>query len=334
MSYGRRLDWPGSLHHVMSRGVNGMDVFRTDDQKRQFLSLLDRYFPSSGIKVHAWALMDNHFHLLTETGNVSLSSAMHRLLTTYSIWFNLQEKRSGRVFQGRYRSILVDRQKYYLALAVYINTNPLRAGLVPSEAALEAYPWSGHSFSFGSRNGHPWEDGENSSDDYRKHFQRQFSAFALNKGKDVSAAFLEAGKSLLYGAGLAENKHPSASELDQLWNAGNRIMGDKVFALEVARSQTDKRYQTIRQRERQHELAEYALKKVESIFNVSSTLIRGRSRVEPAYRARAILVQYLVLFCGFNFSDVGRFLCRSRQSIAYSFNKHSHNELIKLLLSN
>jgi hypothetical protein len=118
-----------------------------------------------------------------------------------------------------------------------------------------------------------------------------------------------------------------------LWNSGNRILGDRTFALEVLRSETDTRFQPVRQREHQHELAEAALRKLVSTSGVSSNLIKGRSRVDSACRAREILVQYLVLCCGFNFSDAGRFLGRSRQSIAYSFNKHADEELFKLLLT-
>ncbi len=131
----------------MARGNGGDSVFVTDDDRKAFLHRLGQVCASHGWRVHAWVLMDNHFHLLLETPQPNLVTGMKQLLSTYSQGWNRARRRSGHVFQGRYKAVPVNASDadshYFKALADYIHLNPARAGLAGGAMGpLTAYPWS------------------------------------------------------------------------------------------------------------------------------------------------------------------------------------------------
>jgi putative transposase len=157
MPRGPRLDTPGALHHVMVRGIEGRPLFRGDADRRDFVDRLAKAVSATGLAVLAWALLPNHVHLLVRTGNRPLSAAMARLLTGYAGGFNRRHRRLGRLFQNRYKSILVEEEPYLLELVRYIHLNPLRANVVRDLAGLDGYPWSGHAVLIG-RARHVWQE--------------------------------------------------------------------------------------------------------------------------------------------------------------------------------
>lgn len=144
-----RLDLPDLLQHVIVRGVNRCDIFLDDADRGRFLQSLSKLLVQTGTECLAWALMTSHIHLLLRPRNTRLASLMRRLLTGYAIYFNLRHKRSGHLFQNRYKSIVCEEDAYLLELVRYIHLNPLRAGLVKDLADLDRYPWSGHSVIMG-----------------------------------------------------------------------------------------------------------------------------------------------------------------------------------------
>ena len=97
-----RLDAPGTLHHVMGRGIEATKIFRGDADREDFLSRLGELCQTGALAVYGWALLENHFHLLVRTGHEPLSRGMRKLLTGYVINFNLRYKRHGHLFQNRY----------------------------------------------------------------------------------------------------------------------------------------------------------------------------------------------------------------------------------------
>ncbi len=135
-----RLDAPGILHHVMVRGIEGCPIFLDDRDRQGFVSRISQLVQKTGTKVLAWALMDNHIHLLIFSGPQGILQFMRRLLTGYAIRYNLRYRRSGHLFQNRYRSIVCEEDPYLLELARYIHLNPLRAGIVKSVGELEQRP--------------------------------------------------------------------------------------------------------------------------------------------------------------------------------------------------
>lgn len=139
-----RLDIPGLLQHVIVRGVERCVIFRDDDDRRRFIQKLSTLLVQTNTECLAWALLDNHCHLLLRPRGMCLAPFMRRLLTGYAIYFNLRHKRAGHLFQNRYKSIVCEEDAYLLELVRYIHLNPLRAGIVGDLVALDGYPWSGH----------------------------------------------------------------------------------------------------------------------------------------------------------------------------------------------
>jgi REP element-mobilizing transposase RayT len=149
MPRGARLDAPGTLHHVMVRGIERGNIVHDDKDREDFVFRMARLAKATGTEIYAWAMMSNHVHILLKSGDSGLSMFMRKLLTGYAIQFNRKYKRSGHLFQNRYKSIVCDEETYFMKLVSYIHLNPLRAGLVSSMDALASYPWSGHAVIMG-----------------------------------------------------------------------------------------------------------------------------------------------------------------------------------------
>jgi len=152
-----RLDVPGALHHIMVRGIDKVKIFRDDEDKVRFLERLGQNVEEGKSSVYAWALMDNHVHILFKSGKDGISTVMRKLLTWYAQYFNRRHRRTGHLFENRYKSILCDEDNYLLALIRYIHLNPVRANLVTTLEQLDNYPWSGHRTLIGKAR-HPWMD--------------------------------------------------------------------------------------------------------------------------------------------------------------------------------
>jgi len=141
MSRPWRIEFEGAFYHVLLRGVEKRDVFRDDVDRLNFLSILGRMSERFVVDVYAYVLMPNHYHLLIKTNDPNLSRSMQWLGTTYTGHFNRRHSRSGHLFQGRFKSILVENDVYLMQLSCYIHRNPLRAGLVER---LADYRWSSY----------------------------------------------------------------------------------------------------------------------------------------------------------------------------------------------
>jgi len=146
-----RLDTPGLLQHVMARGIERREIFKDDKDRKAFLERLAIILEETQTQCYAWSLIPNHFHLLIRTGPTPLSKVMRRLMTGYAVTFNKRHKRSGHLFQNRYKSVVCEEDPYLLELVRYIHLNPLRAGLVDDLKELDKYPWTSHSTILGHR---------------------------------------------------------------------------------------------------------------------------------------------------------------------------------------
>ena len=157
MPRGARLDSPGTLHHVMVRGIEGNSIVADDEDRMYFVSRMGKVAAATGTSIYAWALLTNHAHILLKSGASGLSTFMRKLLTGYATGYNLRHKRHGHLFQNRYKSIVCEEEPYFLRLVSYIHLNPLRAGLAESLEDLERYPSSGHAVVM-NRIRHKWQD--------------------------------------------------------------------------------------------------------------------------------------------------------------------------------
>jgi putative transposase len=144
-----RLDAPGTLHHIIARASDGILLFRDRKDRENLLSRLPLLLTATGTKILAWALMDNHFHLLVLSGQQKISKFMRCLLTGYALSYNRKYHRRGHLFQNRFKSIVCEKEAYLLELVRYIHLNPLRVGKIKSLSELDSYPWSGHGILIG-----------------------------------------------------------------------------------------------------------------------------------------------------------------------------------------
>lgn len=144
-----RLTLPGYPHHVIQRGNNRQAIFLSDADRRHMLDLLDEHARRQDVALHAYVLMDNHFHLLaTPADATGLPRMMQSVGRGYVRYFNDTHRRSGTLWEGRYRSTLIEAERYLLACMVYIDLNPVRAGMVVRAAD---HAWSSYAHYAGLR---------------------------------------------------------------------------------------------------------------------------------------------------------------------------------------
>jgi len=136
-----RIHYPGAYYHVILRGNARQDIFTDDTDRYRFYLLLQEGTERFGHRIHAFCLMTNHVHLVVQVADIPLSKIMQNLAFRYTRWVNWRQNRSGHMFQGRYKSVVVDGDEYLLELVRYTHLNPVRAGIANTPSA---YRWSSH----------------------------------------------------------------------------------------------------------------------------------------------------------------------------------------------
>jgi putative transposase len=141
-----RLQYVGAIYHVMSRGDRRQRIVRDDRDRQRFVETLAEACAKTGWQVHAWCLMDNHFHGVIETPQPNLVYGMQWLLGTYTQRYNRRHKLVGHLFSGRYKAVVVDGSQsgYLRTVCDYVHLNPDRAGLLRAEQQLREYRWSSY----------------------------------------------------------------------------------------------------------------------------------------------------------------------------------------------
>jgi REP element-mobilizing transposase RayT len=152
-----RLEFPGALYHITARGNAQQAIFVDDTDRQQFLQLLGREIRQQQWRCYVYCLMGNHYHLVIETPEPNLSRGLKRLHGTYTQWFNRRHHRVGHVLQGRFKSLLVEKDSYLQELCRYVVLNPVRAGMV---RAVHAWPWSSYHATVGAHAAPDWFDRE------------------------------------------------------------------------------------------------------------------------------------------------------------------------------
>ena len=200
-----RVHYPAALYHVILRGNGGQEIFFGQEDRFRFYLLLQEGIERYGHQVHAFCLMTNHVHLAIQVGEVGLPRIIQNLAFRYTRWVNWRRNRTGHLFQGRYKAVLIDADSYLLELARYIHLNPVRSGMVRRP---EDYPWSGHRAYLGLET-IPWLTTDwvlSMFSNRRDRAQRVYRRFVEEGGEE--------GHQGEYGKG---------SEID------SRILGDMVF---------------------------------------------------------------------------------------------------------
>jgi putative transposase len=138
-----RIEFQGAFYHITSRGNEKGRIFTANRDREKFLDYLEAAYKRFKIVVHEYCLMPNHYHLIMETPLGNLCKCMQYINSSYTAYYNVKWKRAGHLFQGRYKSILVDADSYIKQLSRYIHLNPVRAKLVKSP---EEYKWSSYRY--------------------------------------------------------------------------------------------------------------------------------------------------------------------------------------------
>jgi len=193
-----RIHYPGAVYHVILRGNARQDIFFGDEDRYRFYLFVQEGIERYGHRVLAFSLMTNHIHMAIQVGEVPLSRIMQNLSFRYARWVNWRRSRSGHLFQGRYKAILVDADAHLLELAAYLHLNPVRAGMVEKP---ESFPWSSHRAYLGKEQ-IPWL----STDYVLTHFSGKFGQARRLFAEFVSERIAQGRREEFYGKGSIDSR--------------------------------------------------------------------------------------------------------------------------------
>lgn len=302
-----RLDAPGALHHVIGRGIEGSLIFRADGDREDFVDRIADLWRDGALRIYAWALLPNHFHLLVRTARQPLAKSMRRLLTGYVVNFNRRHRRFGHLFQNRYKSIICEDEPYLLELTRYIHLNPLRAGLVQDLEGLRNFPWCGHSALAGPFS-REWQDVGEILARFEAHTReaiRRYESF-------VSDGVARGRRPELVGGGLIRSAggwaHVAALRSRRMQSAGDeRVLGGGEFVEQLIREAEDRVRETLRLHRKAPKL-DALVAIVARQSGISGAELRSGSKVRRISSARKLFCQIAVKHFGHAGAEVARFL--------------------------
>ena len=301
-----RLDAPGVLHHVIGRGIEKRPIFLTDEDRNDFLARLGLLSEEGYLKVYAWALLPNHFHLLCKTGKAPLARSMRRLLTGYVVKFNRRHNRYGHLFQNRYKSIVCQEDSYLMELVRYIHLNLIRARIVKDLGGLNRSQWSGHSVLMGFQK-REWQDTDYVLSYFGKGVgrRRKYLRF-VGEGIGIGR------KPELVGGGLIRSMG-GWSEVLALRRRGEktasdeRILGDGEFVERVLKEWDEVGRTNLRLNRGRMNLSLLA-KQVCEDWGATVEELRSGSRRQMISKVREEFAQVAVKGLGFSGAEVARYI--------------------------
>jgi len=169
------------IYHVMLRGINRQTIFEDKEDYEKFLQRLKEYREECGYEIYAYCLMSNHVHLLMKEGVEDLGKIFRRIGASYVYWYNWKYSRSGHLFQDRYKSEVVENDRYFLTVLRYIHQNPIKAGIVDD---IGEYPWSSYNEYIGKADICATQFALSIFSDDIKTAIEQFSSFNKEENKD------------------------------------------------------------------------------------------------------------------------------------------------------
>ena len=251
-----RIEYPGAIYHIMSRGNRRQDIYLNDVDRQDFLKTLAETCQKTGWQIHAYCLMSNHYHLVAETPNANLVAGMAWLQGTYTIRLNHRHKLIGHLLSGRYKAQLVEGSGngYLRTAGDYVHLNPVRAGLLRADERLLAYPWSSLGYYLAAPAHRPtWIRVERLMGEHglqqdtpatREQFERQMEALRLEPGDEARLKALRRGWCLgseefkqekLEGLdGQIGQHHFGALRLEVAQTKAERIIGEELGRMDWA----------------------------------------------------------------------------------------------------
>lgn len=315
-----RLDIPGALHHIMIRGINRAAIFSDNQDRLRFLEKLGELVVASKSLVLAFVLMTNHVHILYKSGEHGISHVMRRLLTSYAIYFNRRHRRSGHLFENRYKSILCDEEQYLLELVRYIHLNPVRAGLVATMRELDEYPWCSHGSLAGIRS-LDWLD----ADYVLAHFGTTVSSGRMKYLSFVADGFHQGQRPELTGGGLVRSQGGWSKVLGlrrsgELVCSDERILGDGDFVEQLLLDAEEKELRQLRLR-RSGKTIEAIIEEECLSRSVSGNELRSGSRRRGVSEARAVIAFRAIEELGLTTAAIARALGVATSTISRAISR-------------
>jgi REP element-mobilizing transposase RayT len=284
MARKQRIHYPGALYHVILRGNALQDIFFDDGDRSRFFLLLQEGIEKFGFRIHAYCLMTNHVHLAVQVGAMPLSRIMQNLSLRYTIWNNRRLNRSGHLFQGRYKAVLVDADSFLLELVAYIHLNPVRAGMA---ATPENHPWSSHRAYLGEET-IPWLTTEQVLSMFGSHHDKATKLFADFVGERL-------------GDGHRDEFHRGGG-------IDSRLLGEERFVDEVM--------ERARMRRGLKPTVGEILETVKAICTIDDEVLCSRQRGRSIIEARTLAAWAVSEFSDGTISEVGRIFGRDVSTLS------------------
>ena len=230
-----RMEFKGAFYHITSRGNQRGRVYFEDKDKERFLEILRRTKERYGYLLHAYALMDNHYHLMIETPKANISQTMQNINTSYTVYINKKYRRSGHLLQGRFKGIIVDKDEYLVTLSRYIHLNPVRADIVQKP---EEYRWTSYRLYIDKSNRETLADTGDTLSRYSEkkgeavRAYKEFVESGITRGdnpfRDVEAGIVLGGKRFKEKIKCLLEKVKADEEIPQIKKLRDTVSMDKV----------------------------------------------------------------------------------------------------------
>lgn len=288
-----RYQFPGATFHVMLRGNAGDRLFFNDQDRKKMCLILQEGVERYGHRVLSFCFMTNHIHLAIQLGQIDLSCIIQNLAFRYSRHINWHEERVGHLFQGRFKSILIDSRRYLKSLVRYIHLNPVRAGIVNRP---EHYQWSSHNAYLGN-----------------DQINWVTPNYLLSRFSDsLQSARQEYQKFVLAGIGVQE-------QIDFTNGTQDGILGDDTFIEMIMKSQQQMPEMTIDLPEVVSILCDF--------FQTDLTTLRDSSKERTASNVRSIIALLIRESGDFTLEELGRFICRDPNNLSKQASRLSQKSL-------
>lgn len=272
-----RIHFPSAVYHVILRGNAGDPIFFSDQDRYRLYLIFQYAVERFDCRIHAFCLMSNHIHLVVQTGDITLSRIMQNVSLRFTKWINYSQSRTGHLFQGRYKALLIDADAYLLELVRYIHLNPVRAGIV---AAADEYPWSGHNAYLGK---------ELLPCFTTNYVLSMFSPDA-EQARNAYDSFVRDG----IGEGKRSEFHSGTCE--------GRILGSDSFTDEILSMVNQKG-------EQEYSLSE-VIRAVCVHFHISEEMLKAAGKARPMTEARAIAAAIVQTVPHLRLTDLAKLLGR------------------------
>ncbi|MFC1505258.1 transposase [Thermodesulfobacteriota bacterium] len=312
-----RIDAPGALHHIIVRGIERRKIFSDTFDRLNFLDRLGKVLSETDTKCLAWALIPNHFHLLLRTGVCPLSTVMRRLLTGHAMHFNRRHRRTGQLFQNRYKSILCQEDTYLLELVRYIHLNPIRSGLVTEIKELDKYPYCGHATIMGAKQ-NDWQDKAY----VLKLFDNKVSVARHRYKSFVQKGIQDGKRPQLTGGGLIRSSGgwsviKSLRQAKIHFKSDERILGDSDFVETVLAAANESLEHKYRLTSKGYDIEKLA-GRVAEIFKVTPEIIFQPGKQPVKVKARSLFCYWAARELGYPMAELASRLNISQPAVSMS----------------